>query len=418
MLRLAIAVVLLASFAARAQSVDKVLRDAFTGATGDGTLTSVEATLEQMLETHENPDEVRTALGIVRFLRSGEVILQRTYRHGGFNLPVQASMITGMGGVGQNIGFNPEPEPIDYDGFRDSIAEWIEAVRAAEQTLAEVGDHELKVRVPAGLARMDLNADGVASEGEQLWRMLLVVQTRFRPTQSDADAWEIAFDRGDVAWLRGYCNLCMALGEMILAHDLRALFERVGHVIYAKNVTPYEYLKGPVHFSEFDFMGFDVTDGIALIHLISFDVVEPERMATARDHIAETLRLAHEMWRWYDAETDDDREWIPSVSQRDTAIPNARITEEMHTVWLRALHEGEDLLAGRRLLRFWRGRGDRGISVRRFFEEPSRFDLVLWIQGSAAEPYLDEGEFTSEGLWRDMQDAFDRGVFRYMWWMN
>jgi len=34
----------------------------------------------------------------------------------------------------------------------------------------------------------------------------------------------ILFDRGDVAWLRGYCHLLMAFGECYLAHDGKELF--------------------------------------------------------------------------------------------------------------------------------------------------------------------------------------------------
>ncbi len=400
-----------------AQTVDEVLRQGFTAEVGDGTLGATAEALEALRVADPDNDDAIAALGIVRFLESGELLFQRTYRHGGFNLPVQASMLVGAGGVGQNVGFNPEPEPIDYKGFRESIEEWIAAVARAEETLAQVGEQEIKVRLPIGLARFDLNGDGEGAEREQLWRLFVAVQRRFAPKQADAEAFEIAFDRGDVAWLRGYCHVCMAVGEFLLAYDLRELFERAGHIIYAENETPFEFLKGDR--KSFDFAtGVDVTDMIALIHLLNFEIVEPERMATARLHLLETLRLGHEMWRWYDAETDDDREWIPNVTQRDSAMPNALITAEMRSVWLRALTEGEELLEGKRVLRFWRGDGERGINVERFFLEPRRFDLVLWVQGSAALPYLEEGPFTSDGLWRDLQDAFDGGFFEHAFWLN
>lgn len=402
---------------AAAQSVDEVLRKSFTAEMGDGTLASTELALEGLLADDPADNNALTALGVVRFLQSGELILQRTYAYGGFNLPVQASMLTGMGGIGQNIGFNPEPEPISYEQFRGSFEDWIGAVAEAEATLAEVGDEEVKVRIPIGLARVDLNGDGEATEREQLWRFFRAVQVRFQPMQEDADSFEIAFDRGDVAWLRGYCHLCMAVGEFILAHDAREVFERTGHVLYAKNQTPYEFLKGERKVADFE-TGIDATDMIAMVHLLSFDCVEPERMEDSRRHLLETLRLAKEMWRWYDAETDDDREWIPNPRQQNAAIPEAQITQEMHDTWLRALGEGEQLLRGERLLRFWRGDGKRGVNVKRVFTDPRHFDLVLWVQGSAAATYLEEGQFTSDHLWRDLERAFDRGTFRYMWWMN
>ena len=403
--------------AAQAQSVDEVLRKSFTGEIGNGTLESASGAIEAMLLTEPDNDSAMAALGIVRFLQSGELLFARTYRYGGFNLPVQASMLVGAGGVGQNVGFNPEPEAIDYEGFRGVVEEWVAAVGRAEEALARVGDAEVKVRLPIGLARFDLNGNGQGEEREQVWRFFVAVQRRFAPKQADADAFEIAFDRGDVAWLRGYCHICMALGEFLLAHDTRDAFERTGHVLFAANETPYAYLKGER--KSFDFgTGVDAADLIAMVHLLNFEVVEAERMARARHHLLETLRLGNEMWRWYDAETDDDREWIPNIRQRDTALPNALITPEMRDTWLRALGEGDDLLRGKRVARFWRGDGERGINVEAFFLEPRRFDLVLWIQGSAAAPYLEEGEFTSDRLWRDLQAAFDGGFFRYAFWMN
>ncbi|MCB1281739.1 MAG: hypothetical protein KDB18_09475, partial [Salinibacterium sp.] len=337
--------------------------------------------------------------------------------HGAFNLPVQASMMVGAGGDRANLAFNAEPAPITYEQFRQSIEDWMEEVKQAERELSRVGDEPVKVRVPIGLARIDLNMDGQASEREQAWRLFTAVQRRFRPTQESAEGFEIAFDRGDVAWLRGYCNVCLAVGEFLLAHDTSDLFERAGHLFFAKNETPFGFLKGDR--KSFDFgTGIDASDAVAFIHLLDFDVVEPDRMAASREHLLSAIGLADEMWRWYDAETDDDQEWIPNPKQRECAIPGGMITPAMRDAWLRTLGETREMLNGERLLRFWRGDGDRGVNVRRVFMEPRRFDVVLWVQGSAAGPYLEEGEFTSDGLWADLEDAFDRGVFRYMWWMN
>lgn len=400
-----------------AQSVDEVLRGAFTGVVGDGTLTSAETVIEGVIAEAPGSDEALAALGVVRFLRSGEGILQRMYRSGAFNLPVQASMIAGMGTGGQNFAYNSDPEPVTYEEFRAFFEQWIADVARAEAALAQIRNEELKLRIPIGLARFDINGDGEASDREQLWRLFAAVQRRFSPTQESAEEFEIAFDRGDVAWLRGYCHLCMAFGEFVLAHDSREAFERAGHIFFAKNETPYDFLKGER--TPFDYStGIDASDVIALIHLIDLEVVEPGRMAEAREHLVTTVALAKEMWRWYDEETDDDREWIPNPDQENAAIPGAEINPDMRDAWIRALGEAALLLEGEKLLRFWRGDGTRGVNVRRVFEEPRPFDLVLWVQGSAAAPYLEEGEFTEDGLWRDLEQAFDRGVFRYMWWMN
>ncbi len=44
-----------------------------------------------------------------------------------------------------------------------------------------------------------------------------------------------------------------------------------------------------------------------------------------------------------------------------------------------------------------------GHQLKRVFEEPQTFDLILWIRGSAAADYLEEGELT-----RDFSGAISR----------
>ncbi len=393
-----------------------LIRDAFSASIGNGTLAESDKALADHLAAFARDDNARFALGMIQFLESGERMLGDLYTHGGFNSVVGASMLMGMG-RGQNFAFNPEPEPITHDQWRQKIQRWIDDVRAAEETLAEIKADDVKIRVPIGLARMDLNADGVASEDESLWQHFFLIQRRFTPTAEDAAAFEIAFDRGDVEWLRGYCNLCMAAGEFMLAHDTQEIFERVGHLIFPKNVTPYEYLKGPRAVFE-PMQDFDAADAIAFIHLIQLPVVEPARLERTRLHLLQTVTLGQKMWGYYEAETDDDREWIPSPKQDNGVLPNAKINEEQRDAWLQGLGEGKALLEGTRLLRFWRGDGSQGVNFKRALTQHTEFDLVLWVQGSAAGPYLEAGEFTRDGTWSRLMNAFNGTVFRYGWWMN
>jgi hypothetical protein len=402
---------------ARAQApADDLIRQAFSSSIGDGTLTASDKALSDHLAANATDDNARFALGLTRFLLSGERMLGDMYRHGGFNTPITASMMMDMG-RGQNFAFNPDPEPITHDQWRASVQRWIDDVRTAEATLAEIKAPDVKIRVPIGLTRMDLNADGKAAEDEHLWQFFLLVQRRFTPTPEEAAAFEIAMDRGDVDWLRGYCNLCMALGEFILAHETTEVFDRVGHVIFPKSVTPYEYLKGPRAVFE-PIQDIDVVDVIAMVHLIRLRVADAPRLERVRMHLLQTVTLGESMWAAYDAETDDDCEWIPSPKQANGAIPNALINAEQRDAWLMGLGEGKALLEGARLLRFWRGDGSKGVNFRRALTESTEFDLVLWVQGSAAGPFLEQGEFTKPGTWSRLMNAFNGTVFRYGWWLN
>lgn len=403
-------------FAGAQTPTDELIRRAFTSSIGDGSLTASEKALGDHVAASATDDNARFALGLTRFLVSGERMLGDMYLHGGFNTPITASMMMDMG-RGQNFAFNPDPQPITHDQWRASVQRWIDDVRIAEATLAEIKAPDVKIRVPIGMTRMDLNADGKAGEDEHLWQFFLLVQRRFTPTPEEAGAFEIAMDRGDVDWLRGYCNLCMAIGEFILAHDTAEAFDRAGHIIFPKNVTPYEYLKGPRAVFE-PVQDIDVVDVIALVHLIRLRVIDAPRLERVREHLLQTVTLGESMWAAYDAETDDDREWIPSPKQANGAIPNASINAEQRDAWIMGLGEGRALLEGTRLLRFWRGDGTKGVNFRRALTESKDFDLVLWVQGSAAGPFLEQGEFTKPGTWSRLMNAFNGTVFRYGWWLN
>jgi len=76
----------------------------------------------------------------------------------------------------------------------------------------------------------------------------------------------------------------------------------------------------------------------------------------------------------------------------------------------------EAILQGKKLIPHWRF--DEGINMRRFFLEPSTFDIVLLIQGSAALPYLEEGDLTTGETWAQITQLFGGDFFRYFIWFN
>jgi hypothetical protein len=59
----------------------------------------------------------------------------------------------------------------------------------------------------------------------------------------------------------------------------------------------------------------------------------------------------------------------------------------------------ERILQGERLLPFWRGKADereRGVNLRKVFTDPpAHLDVMRWVQGSAATPYLEKGTITT-----------------------
>ena len=145
--------------------------------------------------------------------------------------------------------------------------------------------------------------------------------------------------------------------------------------------------------------------------------VDPAGMERVRQHLLGAIGQSRAMWTWYDQETDNDHEWVPNPRQT-AVIPRAEVTDDMRAMWITFLGEAEEVLEGERLVRFWRPSDTRGVNLKRVFTEPRRFDLVLWVQGTAAAPYLEHGQTTSPRLWDRMERAFGYHVFRHGFWFN
>ena len=75
-------------------------------------------------------------------------------------------------------------------------------------------------------------------------------------------------------------------------------------------------------------------------------------------------------------------------------------------------------MAGRKLLGHWRVSDGRGINLSRVFTEPRDFDLVLWIQGSAAAPYLEQGDVSRREVWNRLQNVFRGEFIGFAIWFN
>lgn len=88
----------------------------------------------------------------------------------------------------------------------------------------------------------------------------------------------------------------------------------------------------------------------------------------------------------------------------------------MVTGWQRFLDEFEAVLQGKKLIPHWRF--DQGVNLRRIFLEPTTFDIVLLIQGSAAVHYLEDGELSSGETWDQITRIFGGDFFRYFVWFN
>ena len=78
----------------------------------------------------------------------------------------------------------------------------------------------------------------------------------------------------------------------------------------------------------------------------------------------------------------------------------------------------DSMLAGKTLAPFWRGTPGQGVNLRRVFTEPTPFDLVLWVQGTGAAPYLEKGTATDPEFWRMINRVFRGEFLHFAIWFN
>lgn len=378
-----------------------------------GELVKAESQLSVFAQAHPKDDQARFELGTVQLIRGFERLMQSLHRYGFRDQSKSLPFATPV--MGWPVPANPSPMTIRYDTARGILQSWIHDLNEAQATLATVRDPNVRLPMRIGLVRMDFNGDGVARKDETFWRVLSATSPGLNVSERAASEFLITFDLADVHWLRGYCHLLAAISETILAYDWRELFEATGHLLFDRVETPHDYLRDAKPL--YDFFGVDVMDIVSFVHLLRCPVREPARSKAALEHLQAVIRESRAMWQCIRAETDNDHEWIPNASQ-DAAIRQMRVSPTMIVGWARFLDEADALLAGKKLIPFWRTKDGRGVNLRRVFLEPREFDLIQWMHGSAATPYLEKGELSSPEVWRELQRAFRGDFLTFAVWFN
>jgi hypothetical protein len=385
-----------------------------------GDLAGGQDALQAILKAHPKDAQARFGLGTVQFVRSVEHLIQGFYKYG-----LQPDLSGGMIPFARlPVPANSKPEPIAYDDLRALFRTFLDDLARAEATLALVKDDAVKLPIRFGRVRLDFDGDGKATDEETLWKLYARLNAqvgRDKTSGAEAEGFPITFDRGDVAWLRGYCHLLMTFSEVYLAYDASRIFDHTAHLFFAKPVTPYAFLKSdPQGIKPMGPNGANtgtIGDLVAFVHLLHFPVKEPARMGSALGHLETMFTLSRESWKFYLAETDNDHEWIPNPKQ-DTVMPGGKVTDEMVKGWLDFLGEADTLLAGKKLVPFWRDADKKGVNLRRVFTEPSEMDLIFWVQGTAAAPYLEEGTVTQPEVWTRLLRVFRGEFIGFAIWFN
>jgi hypothetical protein len=376
-----------------------------------GRLAEAAAALDNHLRSAPEDDTARFALGTVQFLQATERLGQSLYRHG-LNPAPEAFSVPFFR---LPVPFNPDPETLSYEQARAMIRQFTDDLAIAESTLAKVDDPAVQLPLAIGQVRLDLDADGAATDTESLWQLYRQLNQAPDVPPEQVAQFVIDFDGSDAPWLRGYTHLLMTLGDVLLAYDWHEGFEHSFQTLFPRADLPFQALadksaRGPGE-SDFD----EIADLIAFIHLIHWPVVEPDRAASALRHLESMVDLSRENWRRILAETDSGREWLPNPRQTG-AIPGLAVTQERIDAWMIFLDEFGAMLKGEMLMPHWRLA--QGINIRRAFLEPRLFDLVLWTQGSGALPYAEAGPVSQAETWDRIVRLMGGDFFTYAAWFN
>ncbi|UVK41051.1 hypothetical protein LHFGNBLO_002601 [Mesorhizobium sp. AR10] len=358
------------------------------------------------------------AAGAGEFFTALEILAGGLHRHG-FESP-QSFMLPLMR---LPVPDNPNPQPLTYEEFRAILVAFRDRLQKSAATLGSVpAGADIGMEIDLTRVGIDLNEDDTIAPDESAAAIMASLSRGGGAPDGTAPALTFRFDRADGYWLQGYAEFLMAQADFWLAHDFRSMFDGSFHMLFPRAKLPLQDtlvppdggMSGSILSSEWR-----IADFISLIHLVNWPVVEPERRQAARSHLLEMIRLSREDWKAIRAETDNEREWLPGPQQKGAnPLTGLEVGEEQVQAWLAALTMAEDLLEGRTLLPHFRI-ADKGINMKRFFDEPKPFDLVLSITGPAIAPYLEGGKILTGGEFDQIQRQFGgAGFLTFALWFN
>jgi hypothetical protein len=374
----------------------------------EGRLAEAATVLTTHLEEEPADAEARYGLGVVRLLQAVEGLAHNLHRYGLKSTTPQLPFVR------LPVPENPTPDKLTYEKWRGILQQFTVDLERAAAELAKVNDPEVKLRLPVGMIRLDLDGDGAAGPDETFWKVFTRIAWRAAKLSDEQKEFWIGFDAADVHWMIGYTHLLRAMTEAWLAYDTEAFYMQTAAFFFAGAESPHEGLGTDRR--ELGINMDQIADAIAAIHLVHFEVAAPERLSRAREHLLAMVNQSRLCWKYAIAETDDDREWIPNAKQ--TSLTPLTVNEQQIMAWKRFLDEAEAVLQGDKLLPHWRVKDGRGINLRRVFDEPRTFDLVLWAHGAAAIPYLEEGELVTQETARSLSAAFQGRFLAFAVWFQ
>ena len=395
----------------------------------DGTLADLTARSTAACEAGEG--DACFALGLDGFITAYETFAQGLYRHGAVtpNSPA-LGMLLGMGLDTPSGPTNPSPEPLTYEQFRDLLDTFSKSLDTAATHMKQAGvGTPFVIHIDPLKVRIDLDGNGEASAAETLGALLgdagdlIDIPAPDAPPSGKSKSKEpeppstiIGFDNADAIWFAGYANISATPVEITLAHDFSDFFNAYFHRIFPKaGLLMQDFSRGEgTLMMDADSDAF-IADIIAAIHTADFPVVDRARLAAVPTRLHAITALSRQNWEMILAETDDDRELLPSPTQT-SLVPDQAITEDVVKAWSATLDQVDLIIDGKLLIPHWRF--SKGFNLKTYFETATETDLVMLFTGHDALPYLSDGPVADAEAFAELNRVMGEEWPMFALWFN
>lgn len=367
------------------------------------------AATEAQLSEGEQTEETAFVLGGVRFLRAVEHILQVRYATYQGTLPF-------IPGMRNPLPPNPDSR-FDPAFLETAMTGALTYLSGAEDALGPALDGTFAVEVPLDALWFDFNADGTRQDHEGV----LAVMAGLNAEADDGFDGVVRFDTADAEWLAAYVHVLSGMAEMVLAADPTPAIQTVSEGRAALEAAGPTVSLGLIDNED------SWIDTAASVLLTLRGVPDATRTQAAHRHFKAMVEHNTRFWSEVAEEEDDDREWLPNPDQASAF--GVEVTAETAEEWQSVLAEIDAILDGEALVPYWRiglPLGSEvpeayvpvGLNIGAWMQSPGEMDPVLWIQGAAAAPYLEEGRMADLDAWRRFTRMTGGDSLLFAVWLN
>jgi hypothetical protein len=340
------------------------------------------AAAEENLNARAATPETSFALGAVQFLRASEAIMQVRYENATAPLAI-------LPGMRNRLPANPNAQ-FDPAFIEIAMSDALTHLERSETSLSQAVGERFAVEVDLTSIWFDVNKNGA----REAWENGLSVMADLNAEPDEDFDGVIRFDSADAHWLKAYVHVMSGMAELTLAVDPTSAIE-----------TVYEGRARLDALGEIEglFLDNETIDTLTAVLLTLRGVPDAERTRAAHQHFRDMISENRAFWAAVMEETDNDREWLPNPSQ--SSAFGVTVSAEMAQSWQDVLVEMKGLIEGETLIPYWRygnawdAETGVGVNLAKFLQDPGDMDVILWIHGAGAAPYLESGPLARMRAW-------------------